>query len=41
MMTERGSNLSQGQRQMITIARAMVADPKMLILNEATSSAGP
>lgn len=41
MMTERGSNLSQGQRQMTTIARAMVADPKMLILNEATSSAGP
>ena len=38
MMTERGSNLSQGQRQMITIARAMVADPKMLILDEATSN---
>ena len=29
MMIERGSNLSQGQRQMITIARAMVANPKM------------
>jgi ATP-binding cassette subfamily B protein len=28
MMTERGSNLSQGQRQMVTIARAMVADPE-------------
>ncbi len=38
MMTERGSNLSQGQRQMITIARAMVADPKVLILDEATSN---
>jgi len=38
MMTERGANLSQGQRQMITIARAMVADPKMLILDEATSN---
>ena len=38
MMTERGSNLSQGQRQMITIARAMVANPKMLILDEATSN---
>ena len=38
MMTERGSNLSQGQRQMITIARAMVADPKMLILDEATTN---
>ncbi|MFN2160348.1 MAG: ABC transporter ATP-binding protein [Anaerolineales bacterium] len=38
MLTERGSNLSQGQRQMLTIARAMVADPKMLILDEATSN---
>jgi ATP-binding cassette subfamily B protein len=38
MLTERGANLSQGQRQMITIARAMVADPKMLILDEATSN---
>jgi len=38
MMTERGANLSQGQRQMITIARAMVADPKLLILDEATSN---
>ena len=37
MMIERGSNLSQGQRQMITIARAMVADPKIMILDEATS----
>jgi ATP-binding cassette subfamily B protein len=38
MLTERGANLSQGQRQMITIARAMVADPKLLILDEATSN---
>ncbi len=38
MLTERGANLSQGQRQMITIARAMVAQPKMLILDEATSN---
>jgi ATP-binding cassette subfamily B protein len=37
-LTERGSNLSQGQRQMLTIARAMVARPKMLILDEATSN---
>ncbi len=38
MLTERGANLSQGQRQMITIARAMVANPKILILDEATSN---
>ncbi len=38
VMTERGANLSQGQRQMITIARAMVAQPRMLILDEATSN---
>ena len=38
MLTERGANLSQGQRQMLTIARAMVADPQMLILDEATSN---
>jgi ATP-binding cassette subfamily B protein len=38
MLSERGANLSQGQRQMITIARAMVADPKMMILDEATSN---
>jgi len=38
MLTERGANLSQGQRQMLTIARAMVAQPKMLILDEATSN---
>jgi ABC-type multidrug transport system fused ATPase/permease subunit len=38
VLTERGANLSQGQRQMITIARAMVAQPKMMILDEATSN---
>ena len=38
VLAERGANLSQGQRQMITIARAMVADPKMMILDEATSN---
>jgi ATP-binding cassette subfamily B protein len=38
MMIERGANLSQGQRQMITIARAMVANPKIMILDEATSN---
>ncbi|NLC67333.1 MAG: ABC transporter ATP-binding protein [Clostridiaceae bacterium] len=38
MITEGGSNLSQGQRQMITIARAILADPAILILDEATSS---
>ncbi len=38
MLVERGANLSQGQRQMITIARAMVANPKIMILDEATSN---
>ena len=38
MLTERGANLSQGQRQMLTIARAIVADPQILILDEATSN---
>jgi len=37
-LSERGSNLSQGQRQMISIARAILADPRILILDEATSS---
>ena len=33
-----GANLSQGQKQLLTIARAFVADPKILILDEATSN---
>ena len=37
-LTNNGSNLSQGQRQLISIARAAVADPPCLILDEATSS---
>ncbi len=37
-LSERGSNLSQGQRQLLSIARAIVADPGILILDEATSS---
>lgn len=38
MITADGSNLSQGQRQLLAIARAAVADPPVLILDEATSS---
>ena len=38
MITEEGANLSQGQRQLMCIARVMLCDPPMLILDEATSS---
>ncbi len=37
-INEEASNISQGQKQLLTIARAVLADPKMLILDEATSS---
>ncbi|TYC49822.1 ABC transporter ATP-binding protein [Weissella muntiaci] len=38
LLNEEGSNISQGQRQLLTIARAFIANPEILILDEATSS---
>ena len=38
VLNEESSNISQGQKQLLTIARAVLADPKILILDEATSS---
>jgi len=38
MLNEESSNVSQGEKQLLTIARAILADPKILILDEATSS---
>lgn len=38
VLSESGGNLSQGQRQLLSISRAVLADPKILILDEATSS---
>ena len=41
VLDEETSNISQGQKQLLTIARAILADPKILILDEATSSLDP
>ena len=38
MLTKGAENISQGQRQLLTIARAIIADPEIMILDEATSN---
>ena len=38
VVNEESNNISQGQKQLLTIARAILADPKIMILDEATSS---
>ena len=38
LINEEGSNVSQGEKQLLTIARALIKNPKVLILDEATSS---